>query len=279
MTTYTAPLREMRFVLHEVFDAPGKLSALPGFEDAGPDVMDAVLEECAKFCEDVLHPLNQSGDEEGCTFADGEVTTPKGFKDAYKKYAEGGWCGLTASPDYGGQGLPETLDYLVAEMIGSANISLGLYPGLTQGTIVALSALGTGEQKKTYLPKLVSGEWQGTMCLTESHAGSDLGLLRTKAAPNDDGSFSITGTKIFISSGDHDLTDNIVHLVLARLPDAPSGTQGISMFLVPKVLPNADGSLGERNAVSVGSIEHKMGMLASVTCVMNFDGAKRLVGR
>ena len=274
MTTYTAPLREMRFLLHEVFGAPATLSALPGFEDAGADLMDAVLDECAKLCQDVLHPLNQSGDEEGCTLENGEVTTPKGFKDAYKKYAEGGWCGLTASPDYGGQGLPETLDYLVAEMIGSANVSLGLYPGLTQGTIVALSALGSEEQKKTYLPKLVSGEWQGTMCLTESHAGSDLGLLRTKAVPNDDGSFSITGTKIFISSGDHDLTENIVHLVLARLPDAPAGTRGISMFLVPKKLLDADGSLGERNAVSVGSIEHKMGMRASVTCVMNFDGAK-----
>lgn len=274
MTTYTAPLRDMRFLLHELFDAPGQLAKLPGFEEVDADVLDAVLEECAKLCQDVLHPLNQSGDEEGCTFEDGVVTMPKGFKDAYKKYAEGGWCGLTASPAYGGQGLPETIDYLVAEMVGSANLSLGLYPGLTQGTITALTALGTDEQKDTYLPKLISGEWQGTMCLTESHAGSDLGLLRTKAEPNGDGSFSITGTKIFISSGDHDLTDNIVHLVLARLPDAPAGTRGISMFLVPKVLQNDDGSLGERNKVAAGSIEHKMGMRASVTCVMNFDGAK-----
>ena len=221
MTTYTAPLRDMRFVLHELFDVPGALLKLPGFEEASADVLDAVLEECAKLCQEVLHPLNQSGDEEGCMFKDGVVTMPKGFKEAYKQYAQGGWCGLTASPEYGGQGLPEALDCLVAEMVGSANLSLGLYPGLTQGTITALVALGTDEQKKTYLPKLTSGEWQGTMCLTESHAGSDLGLLRTKAEPNDNGSYNISGTKILISSGEHDLTDNIVHLVLARLPDAP----------------------------------------------------------
>ena len=280
MTTYNAPLRDMRFVLHELLDVPGKLSSLPGFDEANADVMDAVLEECAKFCQEVLHPLNQSGDEEGCAFKDGAVTMPKGFKEAYKQYARGGWCGLTASPQYGGQGLPEALDYLVAEMVGSANLSLGLYLGLTQGTITALTALGTEEQKDTYLPKLIGGEWQGTMCLTESHAGSDLGLLRTKAEPNGDGSYSITGTKILISSGEHDLTDNIVHLVLARLPDAPKGTRGISMFLVPKVLPKDDGALGERNKVSAGSIEHKMGMRASVTCVMNFDGAEGwLVGQ
>jgi len=280
MTTYTVPLREMRFVLHDVFGAADTLTALPGFEDATADVLDAVLDECAKLCEGVLFPLNQVGDQEGCTFKDGKVTTPKGFKEAYKQYAEGGWCGLTADPEYGGQGLPETLDYLVAEMIGSANVSLGLYPGLTQGTILALTALGTPEQKKYYLPKLVSGAWQGTMCLTESHAGSDLGLLRTKAVPNGDGTHSVTGTKIFISAGEHDMTDNHVHLVLARLPDAPEGSRGISMFLVPKFLPNADGSLGARNAAAAGSIEHKMGMKASVTCVMNFDGAKGwLVGQ
>ena len=267
-------------MLHELFDVPGALLKLPGFEEASADVLDAVLEECAKLCQEVLHPLNQSGDEEGCMFKDGVVTMPKGFKEAYKQYAQGGWCGLTASPEYGGQGLPEALDCLVAEMVGSANLSLGLYPGLTQGTITALVALGTDEQKKTYLPKLTSGEWQGTMCLTESHAGSDLGLLRTKAEPNDNGSYNISGTKIFISSGEHDLTDNIVHLVLARLPDAPQGTCGISMFLVPKVLLKDDGTLGERNKVSTGSIEHKMGMKASVTCVMNFDGAKGwLVGQ
>ncbi len=273
MTTYTAPLREMRFVLHDVFGAADKLTALPGYADATADLMDAVLDECAKLCEGVLFPINQSADQEGCTFKDGKVTTPKGLKEAYKQYAEGGWCGLTADPEYGGQGLPETIDYLVSEMVGSANLSLGLYPGLTQGTILALGALGTPEQKSYYLPKLISGAWQGTMCLTESHAGSDLGLLRTKAVPNGDGSYSITGTKIFISAGEHDMTDNHVHLVLARLPDEPEGSRGISMFLVPKFLPNADGSLGKRNAAACGSIEHKMGMKASVTCVMNFDGA------
>jgi len=273
MTTYTAPLKEMRFVLHDVFGAADKLTALPGFADATADLMDAVLDECAKLCEGVLFPINQSADQEGCTFKDGKVTTPKGLKEAYKQYAEGGWCGLTADPEYGGQGLPETVDYLVSEMVGSANLSIGLYPGLTQGTILALAALGTPEQKSYYLPKLIGGEWQGTMCLTESHAGSDLGLLRTKAVPNGDGSYSITGTKIFISAGEHDMTDNHVHLVLARLPDAPEGSRGISMFLVPKFLPNADGSLGTRNAAACGSIEHKMGMKASVTCVMNFDGA------
>ena len=273
MTVYSVPLREMRFVLHDVFGAADKLTALPGYEDATADLMDAVLDECAKLCEGVLFPINQSSDQEGCTFKDGKVTTPKGFKEAYKQYAEGGWCGLTASPEYGGQGLPETIDYLVGEMVGSANLSLGLYPGLTQGTILALAALGTLEQKSYYLPKLVSGAWQGTMCLTESHAGSDLGLLRTKAVPNGDGTYSVSGTKIFISAGEHDMTDNHVHLVLARLPDAPEGSRGISMFLVPKFLPNAAGSLGKRTAAAAGSIEHKMGMKASVTCVMNFDGA------
>ncbi len=273
MTTYTVPLRDMRFVLHDVCNAADTLSVLPGYEEVSADLMDAVLEECAKLCEGVLFPLNQTGDKEGCTIKDGVVTTPKGFKEAYAQYVEGGWCGLTASPEYGGQGLPETIDYLVAEMVGSANLSFGLYPGLTQGTILALAAHGSDDQKKNYLPKLVSGEWQGTMCLTESHAGSDLGLLRTKAVPNGDGSYAVTGTKIFISAGEHDMTANHVHLVLARLPDAPEGSRGISMFLVPKFLLNADGTPGKRNAVSCGSIEHKMGMKASVTCVMNFDGA------
>ena len=280
MPTYTAPVRDMRFLLHDVFAAEKTLTSLPGLGDASADVMDAVLEECAKLCQDVLAPLNQVGDQEGCTFKDGAVTTPKGFKDAYKQFAAGGWCGLTASPDHGGQGLPEAIDCCVAEMVGSANLSFGLYPGLTQGTILALDALGTPDQKKMYLPKLVGGQWQGTMCLTESHAGSDLGLLRTKATPNGDGSYSITGTKIFISAGEHDMVDNIIHLVLAKLPDAPEGSRGISLFVVPKFFVNADGSLGARNTVAAGSIEHKMGMKASVTCVMNFDGAKGwLVGQ
>ena len=274
MPTYTVPLREMRFVLHELFDAASTLTKLPGFEDATPDMMDAVLEECAKLCRDVLDPIRRNGDEEGCTFKDGLVKTPKGFKEAYAQYVAGGWCGLSASPEFGGQGLPETLEYFVAEMISSANLSFGLYPGLTQGTILALTALGTPEQKKMYLPKLISAEWQGTMCLTESHSGSDLGLLRTKATPNGDGTYSITGTKIFISAGEHDMAENFVHLVLARLPDAPEGTRGISMFLVPKFFPKADGTLGERNGASAGSMEHKMGMKASATCVMNFDNAK-----
>jgi butyryl-CoA dehydrogenase len=274
MTTYAAPLRDMRFVVHELCRGSETLATLPGFEDVSADVMDAVLEECAKLCEGVLFPLNHAGDKEGCRFADGKVTTPKGFREAYRQYVDGGWCGLTAQADYGGQALPEALDYLVAEMVGSANISFGLYPGLTQGTILALTALGTDEQKRTYLPKLITGEWQGTMCLTESHAGSDLGLLRTKAVSNGDGTYAVTGTKIFISAGEHDMTDNHVHLVLARLPDAPEGSRGISMFLVPKFLVNPDGTLGARNAAVCGSIEHKMGMKASVTCVMNFDAAK-----
>ena len=274
MTVYSVPLREMRFVLHDVFRAADTLTALPSFSDATADLMDAVLDECAKLCEGVLFPINQSGDQEGCGFKDGKVTMPKGFTEAYKQYADGGWCGLTADPEFGGQGLPETLDYLVNEMIGSANLSLGLFPSLTQGTIVALTALGTPEQKAAYLPKLVNGEWQGCMCLTESHAGSDLGLLRTKAVANGDGSYNISGTKIFISGGEHDMTENHIHFVLARLPDAPEGSRGISMFIVPKFLVNADGTLGARNAFSAGSIEHKMGMKASVTCVMNYDGAK-----
>ncbi|MDG2244174.1 MAG: acyl-CoA dehydrogenase C-terminal domain-containing protein [Rhodospirillaceae bacterium] len=280
MQTYKAPIRDMRFVLHELFGAAETLTALPGYEDASADLIDAVLEECGKLCEGVLAPINQSGDAEGCNFDNGVVTTPSGFKEAYKQFAEGGWCGLTASPEYGGQGLPETLQYLIDEMVGSANLSFGLYPGLTQGTIMCLAAHGTDEQKQTYIPKLVSGEWQGTMCLTEPHAGSDLGLLRAKAELNDDGTYALTGTKIFISAGEHDMTDNFVHLVLARLPDAPEGSRGISMFLVPKFLVNDDGSLGDRNAAAAGSIEHKMGMKASVTCVMNFDGAKGwLVGK
>ncbi|MFL2771384.1 MAG: acyl-CoA dehydrogenase C-terminal domain-containing protein [Rhodospirillaceae bacterium] len=274
MTIYNAPLRDMRFVIHDLFDAATTLTSLPGYQEASQDLIDAVLEECGKLCEGVLAPLNQSGDEEGCTFADGKVTTPTGFKEAYQKFAEGGWCGLTASPDFGGQGLPETLQYLVDEMVSSANLSFGLYPGLTQGTIMCLSTHGTDSQKSTFIPKLVSGEWQGTMCLTESHAGSDLGLLRTKAAPSVDGSYSITGTKIFISAGEHDMAENIIHLVLARLPNAPKGSRGISMFIVPKFLVNEDGSIGGRNSVTAGSVEHKMGMKASVTCVMNFDGAR-----
>jgi len=274
MTSYSAPLRDMRFVVHELFNAVDKLTVLPGFEDLSEDLINAILEECGKLCEAVLVPLNRVGDVEGCKFKSGEVTTPKGFKEAYKQFANGGWCGLTAGLEHGGQGLPEILGYLVDEMIGSANLSFGLYPGLTKGTIVGLSAHGSAEQKKLYLNKLASGEWQGTMCLTEAQAGSDLGLLRTKAEPNGDGTYSISGTKIFISAGEHDMVENIIHLVLARLPDAPSGSRGISMFLVPKFFVEDDGSLGARNGVFAGSIEKKMGMKAAVACVMNFDNAK-----
>jgi len=280
MTFYSAPLRDMRFVVHELFSAADELTTLPGCEDASEDLINAILEECAKLCETVLVPLNRTGDAEGCKFKSGEVTTPKGFKEAYKQFANGGWCGLTAAREHGGQGLPETLGYLVDEMVGSANLSFGLYPGLTKGIISSLSAHGSEEQKKVYLTKLASGEWQGTMCLTEAQSGSDLSLLRTKAEPNRDGSYSISGTKIFISAGEHDMVENIVHLVLARVPDAPSGSRGISMFIVPKFFVEDDGSLGARNGVFAGSIEKKMGMKAAVACVMNFDNAKGwLVGQ
>ncbi|NKD87243.1 acyl-CoA dehydrogenase [Haematospirillum sp. 15-248] len=269
---YKAPLREMRFVLHELFDG-GALHTLPGYEDMTPDVLDAVLEEAAKFCEQVLYPLNRPGDEEGCTYENGVVRTPSGFRDAYRAFCEAGWAAIACSPDYGGQGMPKLVNSLVEEMICSANLSFGMYPGLTHGAYVSLSAYGTEEQKNVYLPKLVSGEWSGTMCLTEPHCGTDLGMIRTKADPNPDGSYRITGTKIFISAGEHDLSENIIHLVLAKLPGAPEGARGISLFVVPKFLPDPAGNPGQRNGVMCGSIEHKMGIKASATCVMNFDDA------
>jgi len=279
MANYTAPLRDMRFVMNEFLDA-GKLTELPGYEEMTPDLIDAVLEEAAKVCQEVLHPLNRSGDEEGCTFENGVVRTPQGFKEAYETFKDGGWVGIACDPEWGGQGLPKLVNAMVEEMICSANLSFGMYPGLSHGAYVALNAHGAQEQKELYLPKLVSGEWSGTMCLTEPQCGTDLGLIRTKADPNDDGSYSITGTKIFISAGEHDLTENIIHLVLARLPDAPPGVKGISLFVVPKFLPNEDGTVGPRNGVQCGSIEHKMGIKASATCVMNFDQAKGwLVGK
>lgn len=270
MQTYTAPLRDMRFVLHELHPAP----ALPGHEEFTPELLDTVLEEAGKFCSEVLLPLNASGDEEGCHYENGVVRTPKGFKEAYAAFNEAGWGALNADPAYGGQGLPETVAKLVEEMICACNISFGLYPGLTHGAYLAMKSHASDELKDFYLPKMVSGEWAGTMCLTEPHCGTDLGLLRTKAIPQEDGSYSLTGSKIFISAGEHDMAENIIHLVLARLPDAPSGVKGISLFLVPKFLPDENGKPGARNGVSCAAIEHKMGIKASATCQMNFDDAK-----
>ena len=272
MPVYHAPLDNIRFVLHDVLGAES-LNALPGYGEASRELMDQILEEGAKICQDVLFPLNQSGDEEGCHFENGVVRTPEGFKDAYKIFSEGGWCGLSGDPDYGGMGMPLTLNFALQEMICSANMSFGMYPGLSEGAYNAIHQHGTDEQKQTYLPKLLSGEWSGTMCLTEPQCGTDLGLIKTKAVPNDDGSYAITGTKIFISAGEHDLTGNIIHLVLAKLPDAPDGIKGISLFVVPKFMPKDDGGIGARNGVACGSIEHKMGIKASATCVINLDGA------
>ncbi|MBW7851142.1 MAG: acyl-CoA dehydrogenase C-terminal domain-containing protein [Rhodospirillales bacterium] len=272
MATYKAPLRDMRFVFNELYDG-SKLAELSGYEEATPDLVDAVLEESSKLCEQVLFPINRSGDEEGCRFENGVVYTPKGFKEAYDTFVEGGWTAINCDPAYGGQGLPKFLDAMVVEMICSSNLSFGTYPGLTNGAYHAITAYGSDELKDKYLPNMVAGKWSGAMCLTEPHCGTDLGLLRTKAVPQDDGSHKITGTKIFITAGEHDLTENIIHLVLARLPDAPKGVKGISLFLVPKFLVKDDGSLGPRNGVACGAIEHKMGIKASSTCVMNFDDA------
>jgi len=274
MPTYKAPLRDIDFVLNEVLEAEKVLQALPGYEEATPDLMAAIIEEGAKFAENVLAPLNQSGDAEGCTWSEEGVRTPAGFKQAYQQYVANGWPALSADVEAGGQGLPNVLGIVVNEMAGSANWSWLMYPGLSHGAVKTIEQHGTGEQKENYLTRLVSGEWTGTMCLTESHCGSDLGLLRTKAEPQADGSYAITGQKIFISAGEHDMTDNIVHIVLARLPDAPEGTKGISLFIVPKVNVNDDGSLGERNAVHCASIEHKMGIHGNATAVLNFDSAK-----
>jgi alkylation response protein AidB-like acyl-CoA dehydrogenase len=279
MTTYKAPLRDYRFVLEELLEI-GQLAKLSGYEDATPEIFAAVLEEGGKFCEEVLFPLNRAGDEEGCTYENGAVRTPKGFVEAYNAFREGGWTALNCDPVYGGQGLPHTLNFCLEEMICSANLSFGMYPGLSAGAYRALHMHGSDAQKQLYLPRLVDGSWAGTMCLTEPQCGTDLGLIRTKAEPTENGTFKITGTKIFISAGEHDLTENILHLVLARLPDAPSGIRGISLFLVPKFLVGADGALGARNGVRCGSIEHKMGIKASATCVLNFDAAEgTLVGK
>ena len=275
MAEYKAPLREMNFLLHEVFEADKLWARLPGLaETADRDTADAILEEMGKLAANTLDPINRSGDEEGCQWDDGVVTTPKGFPEAYATYCEGGWGALVGNPEFGGMGMPKMLGAQVEEMINSANISFSLYPVLTNGACLAIDAHATQELKEKYLPNMYAGTWAGAMDLTEPHAGTDLGIIRTKAEPQDDGSYSITGSKIFITGGEHDLSENIIHLVLAKLPDAPKGPKGISLFLVPKILVNEDGSLGERNAVSCGSIEHKMGIKASATCAMNFDGAK-----
>ncbi len=273
MPEYKAPQKDIHFVLNDLLDFEQHYSQLPGCEDATPDMVSAIIEEGARFAERVLSPLNQVGDREGCRFEDGVVTTPTGFREAYQQFVEGGWPSLSHSPEWGGQGLPDSLGMVVSELTSTANWAWGMYPGLSHGAMNTIEEHGTDEQKQTYLTKLVSGEWTGTMCLTEPHCGTDLGLLRTKAEPNADGSYAISGTKIFISAGEHDMADNIVHIVLARLPDAPAGTKGISLFIVPKHMPTADGGVGERNAVSCGSIEHKMGIHGNSTCVMNFDGA------
>ncbi len=273
MAQYKAPLRDMQFVLHDVLNVEQHYASIPVFAETNRELVDSILEAGAQFCENELSPINRSGDEEGCQFNDGEVTTPKGFKEAYKKFVELGFGALSAPVEHGGQGLPPSLGVVMSEMMGTSNWSWGMYPGLSHGAINTLEAHGDAHQKEVYLTKLISGEWTGTMCLTESHAGSDLGIIRTKAEPQADGSYKITGTKIFISAGEHDMADNIIHIVLARLPDAPKGTKGISLFIVPKFLPTADGGVGERNGVKCGSIEHKMGIKASATCVMNFDGA------
>ena len=273
MPQYVAPVRDTQFVLDHVVGLE-RYTNVPGFENATPDMVEAVLTEGGKFMAEVLFPLNLSGDQEGCTrHADNSVTTPTGFKAAYKAFCEAGWTTLSAPEEFGGQGLPHVISSAIEEYIMASNQAFGMYPGLTSAAIASILVKGTEEQKQTYVPKMVSGEWGGTMNLTEPHCGTDLGLLRTKAVPNGDGTHAITGTKIFISSGEHDLTENIIHLVLAKTPDAPDNVKGISLFIVPKFMVNADGSIGARNAVSCGSIEHKMGIHANSTCVMNYDGA------
>ena len=272
MPAYKAPLRDIRFLMNEVLDYPAHYQTLSNGEYADSDTVDMILDGAADFCENILSPLNQTGDEKGCTFENGEVKTPKGFKEAYDQFVQGGWQGLSYPEEFGGQNLPMSLNLIKSEMMGTANWSFQMYPGLSVGCINTIMQFGSDEQKDTYLPHLVAGTWSGTMCLTEPQCGTDLGQVKTKAEPNADGTYAISGTKIFISAGEHDLTENIIHIVLARLPDAPAGTKGISLFIVPKFLPS-NGGVGERNPVTCGSIEHKMGIRASATAVLNFDSA------
>jgi len=279
MPSYTAPIKDFQFVLHDVLQME-KMSNLLGFTDASRDVIDAVLEEGGKFMSEVTAPLNRVGDLEGCKWDNGVVTTPTGFKEAYQQYCDAGWGALTAEEKYGGQGLPHVLGIAMAEIQSSANMAFAMYPGLTHGAYEALLRHGSEEQKDKYLPNMASGKWTGTMNLTEPHCGTDLGLMRTKAEPQADGSYLISGTKIFISAGEHDMAENIIHLVLAKIPGGPEGIKGVSLFLVPKFLVNDDGSLGARNGVSCGSIEHKMGIHGNSTCVLNYDNARGwLVGQ
>ena len=274
MAEYKAPLEDMRFVLNEVLGAEKIWSGMPDLAEVTQELSDTILEEAGKITENLIAPLNRSGDEEGAHWNDGAVTTPQGFKEAFSTYAEGGWIGLSGDTSYEGQGMPKMLTVLFEEMLYSANSSFTLYSALTTGCTLAIHAHATEELKRTYLPKMYAGVWCGSMCLTEPHSGTDLGIIRTKAVANDDGSYAVTGTKIFITGGDHDLTENIIHLVLAKLPGAPAGPRGISLFLVPKIELNDQGDLGSPNQVSCGSIEHKMGIKAAATCVMNFDGAR-----
>jgi len=273
MPSYTAPVRDMQFILQELLKIDRYNDVIPGFAEATPDTVAAILEGAAQLSQEVLQPLNRVGDREGCRLEKGSVTTPTGFKAAYDAVVEGGWTGLTGDPERGGQGLPYVLGLAVNEMLSSANMAFSMYPGLTSGAMEAIEIGGTEEQKTLYLPRMIAGQWTGTMNLTEPHCGTDLGLLRTKAEPQSDGSYRVTGTKIFISAGEHDLAENIIHLVLAKIPGGPEGVKGISLFIVPKFLVNPDGSLGDRNAVSCGSLEEKMGIHGNATCVMNYDGA------
>ncbi|WP_019030033.1 acyl-CoA dehydrogenase C-terminal domain-containing protein [Colwellia piezophila] len=273
MFEYKAPMRDIKFVMQEFLACDGHYQAL-GYDEASSDMVDAILSEAAKFTEQVIAPINQIGDQQGCHWEKGSVSTPDGFKDAYKQYVDGGWPTLSQAEEFGGQGLPHSINMVVSEMLSAANHSFAMYPGLSHGCMSTLEFHGTKQQKTMFMPKLVEGSWTGTMCLTESHAGTDLGLLRTKAELNEDGSYKLNGSKIFISAGEHDLSDNIVHLVIARATDSPAGTKGISLFIVPKFNVNDDGTIADENGVSCGSIEHKMGINGNATCVINFDDAK-----